>query len=143
LDRKSVEKKFPVLKIPSTTLDSYIKMKKITHIDMMKIDVEGAEYKVLKGARDLLEKGKIGLLLLEISDKTKLYGYDFPELASFLSKYQYSIYEFGGGGKISKTVGLPKVSNHPKNIIAVHKNKISALKEKMRLYRSCIREKPH
>jgi FkbM family methyltransferase len=36
--------------IPITTLDSYCEQNKITHIDFLKIDTEGYEYNVIKGA---------------------------------------------------------------------------------------------
>lgn len=42
--------------VQSDTLDNILKENKISRVDLAKIDVEGAEYFVLKGARMMLEK---------------------------------------------------------------------------------------
>ena len=41
--------------IPLITLDSFFKEQKLSRIDFIKVDVEGHEMSVLKGARNLLE----------------------------------------------------------------------------------------
>jgi FkbM family methyltransferase len=52
--------------VATTTLDEY----GIERIDLLKIDVEGAEERVLRGAAGLLGRGAIGAIVLEISDNT-------------------------------------------------------------------------
>ena len=47
------------------TLDNEAKRLGIRHIDVMKIDVEGYEPRVFKGASHLLEQGRIGAILCE------------------------------------------------------------------------------
>lgn len=47
------------------TLDNYCREKNINKIDFLKIDVEGNEFEVLKGSRDMLEKNKIKIIQLE------------------------------------------------------------------------------
>ncbi len=47
------------------TLDSEAERLGIRHIDVMKIDVEGYEPQVFKGASQLLEEGRIGAILCE------------------------------------------------------------------------------
>ena len=47
------------------TLDFYCKNNKIEHIDILKIDVEGHEYEVLKGAKELLSNGIIKCIQFE------------------------------------------------------------------------------
>jgi FkbM family methyltransferase len=49
-------------KVETFTLDEFIKIKKIKHVDIIKIDVEGDELNVLKGAIKLL--GKMSPLLI-------------------------------------------------------------------------------
>ena len=53
-------------------------------VDLMKIDVEGAEFLVLQGARDALQEGRIMNLLIEVHswDREK-------ELEEILTKYGY------------------------------------------------------
>ena len=50
-----------------TTLDNYCARNQIPHIDLLKIDVEGYELEVLKGASQLLINNKIGLVQFEYS----------------------------------------------------------------------------
>lgn len=47
------------------TLDEYCKFKNIKHIDFLKIDVEGDEFNVLKGASNLLFKKRINHIQFE------------------------------------------------------------------------------
>lgn len=48
-------------------LDDYISRQNISKIDFMKIDVEGHELQVLKGARKSLEKGAVKVIYMEAS----------------------------------------------------------------------------
>ncbi len=48
-----------------TTLDAFCRERRIEAIDFLKIDVEGAEHRVLEGARELLEAQKIDCIQFE------------------------------------------------------------------------------
>lgn len=50
------------------TLDAEAERLGIQHIDVMKIDVDGYESDVFRGAAGLLERGKIGAILCEFSE---------------------------------------------------------------------------
>lgn len=50
-----------------TTLDAYVDREKIARIDLLKLDVEGWEWRALKGARRLLGEEKIGAVYFEFS----------------------------------------------------------------------------
>ena len=56
--------------VETTTLDAYAAEAGIGRVDLLKIDVEGAEERVLRGARGLLEAGRVAAVVLEISDNT-------------------------------------------------------------------------
>ncbi len=49
-----------------TTLDNLINNEKLDHVDILKVDVEGAEILVLEGAKNLLRNKKISKLIIEI-----------------------------------------------------------------------------
>ncbi len=87
LEKRSLEKLYGFKPIPSkirlTTLDNFVFEHKIKHIDLLKIDTEGNEFKVLQGAKKTLSQGKIEIILFEFNE-TNVYGRvfmrDFYEL---------------------------------------------------------------
>ena len=48
------------------TIDNFLNEEKINYIDFMKVDVQGAEYLVLEGAKEALLKKKIKVIQLEV-----------------------------------------------------------------------------
>lgn len=53
-------------KVRSICLDSFARDNHLERIDLLKIDVEGAEHRVLLGARSLLKEKRIGQIIVEI-----------------------------------------------------------------------------
>ncbi len=53
------------------TLDKFVKKEKITTIDVLKLDTEGNELNILKGAKNTQKKTKI--IYLEILSKKKFF----------------------------------------------------------------------
>lgn len=51
--------------IPLTTVDEFCKENNIHEIDILKIDVQGAELKVLEGSKNMLANKKIKLIYTE------------------------------------------------------------------------------
>lgn len=56
--------------VTATTVDAYCQAHQIQQIDLLKIDVEGAEYQVLLGARRMLEERKIACVVFEFGQTT-------------------------------------------------------------------------
>lgn len=66
-----------------TTLDEFCAERRIERIDLLKIDVEGAELAVLQGAASLLDEGRIEIVQFEFgygSIATRTFLRDFFEL---------------------------------------------------------------
>jgi FkbM family methyltransferase len=75
--------------VESITLDDFVRQNGITQINLVKIDVEGFELKVLKGAAESIKKFK-PVLIIEVDDEhLKRSGSSAAELVSFLSELQY------------------------------------------------------
>ena len=66
--------------IPMITIDSL----KIDDIDLLKIDVEGYEMEVLKGAQKSLKNVKY--IMIELNNNTKKYGSNNKEIEEYLQK---------------------------------------------------------
>lgn len=54
---------------------------------LIKIDVEGYEYYVLKGGRKLLENKKLIGIIIETNSMVKNYGFDNQEIANFINSF--------------------------------------------------------
>jgi len=54
--------------VPVVTLDEYLSEKDIQEVDLIKLDAEGAELKILRGAVGLLSRSRRPLILCEIND---------------------------------------------------------------------------
>ncbi len=66
-----IERKF--VEVEADTLDNLLKSSGITTVNWIKIDVEGAEYEVLKGAGEILSTNKPISILVEVHGK-ETYG---------------------------------------------------------------------
>lgn len=77
------------LSIPSVKLDNFCKNERVPFIDMIKIDVEGAEIKVLKGLERYLKNKRVELLIVELSGDSYLYGSRHQETINYLNNLEY------------------------------------------------------
>lgn len=77
----------------STTLDAYCQGWQIKRINFLKIDVEGSELDVLKGARSLLQSGKIDYIQFEYGSTFKDAGISLKAIFEFLQQYRYSLFK--------------------------------------------------
>jgi|TARA_B100000035_G_scaffold314487_1_gene330921 FkbM family methyltransferase len=66
-------------KIPMITIDSLV----LENVDLMKIDVEGFEMEVLKGATKTLES--VEYLMIELNNNTKKYGSSNIEIEKYIA----------------------------------------------------------
>ncbi|MGZ8693863.1 MAG: FkbM family methyltransferase, partial [Gaiellaceae bacterium] len=74
--------------VPTTTLDAYAARAGLDRIDLLKIDVEGAEEGVLRGASGLLAAGAVAAILLEVSDNTlEAFGSRAADVIDLLSEH--------------------------------------------------------
>ncbi len=76
--------------VPVITLDAYCQRNGIERVDLIKMDVEGAELLVLKGAQRLLTTQPRPVIVTEVSRRTTArFGYTVDELLAFLKERDY------------------------------------------------------
>ena len=95
-DRAKNEDKF--VEVSANTLDYLLQLKEITDVNWVKIDVEGAEFEVLKGAHNLLLNSKNIVLLMEVHGSPNDYRLKLEEfIRSYNLKIEFEkIYENTG-----------------------------------------------
>jgi FkbM family methyltransferase len=76
-----------------TTVDVFMKDHHVPRVDVMKVDIEGAELMLFRGARDLLERADAPLILYEgFGSLTRGFGYHPVEILWFLESCGYSLF---------------------------------------------------
>jgi FkbM family methyltransferase len=87
-----------LINVPVTKLDVYAAQRGLTNIGLMKVDVEGHESAVFKGAQHLLENKAIRMIYFEVcADMTRLEGYDPVLPGRILSQHGYQLRRFSDG----------------------------------------------
>jgi FkbM family methyltransferase len=84
VNRAKPEEKF--IEVNANTLDYLLQQNGINEVNWIKIDVEGAEFEVLKGAHNILSNSKDIALLIEIHGKD-----NYKPVLEFLNRYSFKI----------------------------------------------------
>jgi len=74
-------------------LDDILKDLSIPKVNLIKIDVEGAELDVLRGATLILQNETRLKLVIELHARTRYYGYDYYRVVAFLSKHGFKCFQ--------------------------------------------------
>ena len=82
------------LVVTTIKLDTFVSQRRITKINLLKIDTEGAELQVLQGARRLLDQHRIEIILFEVSNHLQRYGSNIFQLLNLIEKYQLQLFVF-------------------------------------------------
>ena len=79
-----------VEKVKIDTLDNYFIKNNLDKIDLLKIDTEGYEDKVLEGSLETIKKNRIGIIVTEIMfDNVYDRYFSFSDLEKFLIPYNF------------------------------------------------------
>ncbi|MEY2720019.1 MAG: hypothetical protein RLZZ273_1385 [Bacteroidota bacterium] len=106
------------VEIPSVRLDSFVNTHRLTSIDMIKIDVEGAEIDVINGAINVLIEHK-PIIITELSDRLQqARGQTCREFKELMLDYGYQAYSINDNGTLQP---CPLQAQHVNdNIVFVH-----------------------
>lgn len=86
------------LRIPATTLDAFVEEHGIRRIDAMKIDVEGAEVRVLSGGRETIRKFRPSILIEVNPRRLEMLGTSAEALLAALREFDYGLFSVTGRG---------------------------------------------
>ena len=78
-------------KVNVMKLDDFCDDYKISNIDLLKIDAEGHEKRVLEGALNLIKEKKIKYILLEFHLSNMYSNYSVNDLENFLDNYNFKL----------------------------------------------------
>jgi FkbM family methyltransferase len=82
------------------TLDQFLARHRIGDIDFIKLDVEGAELDVLRGASGLLSQSWRPVFMIEVYDiRTQPWGYNAREIVQFIAERGYTWFRLEESGK--------------------------------------------
>src|SRR5262249_12830632 len=104
-----VEHKRGRIRVQETTLDHYCKTHR-TWPSLLKIDVEGAEFLVLRGAAEVLERprGAAPAIIFEcLSSTYRRFGYTREAVLSYLASYGYEVFRMAEDGSLLADLGRP------------------------------------
>lgn len=77
------------------TIDQFCKKGSISEINILKLDVEGAELMVLRGAFEMLSRHLIGIIYTEVMFVSHYKGgVTFYDLCKFLADFGYTLFNF-------------------------------------------------
>ena len=107
--------------VPVQSLDEYIRTASIERVDFLKVDVEGAEWDVLRGATRLLQQSTPPILQLEVNPGTaRAAGYSTAELLYWLgAEFGYAFYRVTVRGQLA-AVPQRAIEGSLQDIYALH-----------------------
>jgi len=98
-----------VIDVKSIRLDTLVSLGIIPRLDLVKIDVEGAELKVLRGAKSTISKFK-PILSIDVNH----YEGEFEEVRAFLEEINYEYLPLSGD--INKPYSIVAYPTHKRNL---------------------------
>ena len=89
--------------VPMIPLDQYVSGHALSHIDLIKIDVEGYELQVLQGAVQTLSRYRPRLVIELCDSHQRLHGESAASLVDWLEKAQYEVRSLKTGTSVRST----------------------------------------
>jgi FkbM family methyltransferase len=109
--------------VPITTLDAYVTARGLDRVDMIKIDVEGGELDVFRGASDVIEKQRPIILAEMQEQRTKAWGHQPADVRSYLEQKGYAWLGTGPDGEANLDAG----AGDAQNLVAVPVEKLGTV----------------
>ncbi len=93
-ERSRSTKAAGTVRVPSLTLDSILERRNISHVFLVKVDVQGFELEVLRGLVRTLREQRVLYVLLEFWPRgMRQHGLDAYEVLSLLHRHGYTLFD--------------------------------------------------
>jgi FkbM family methyltransferase len=109
-------------------LDRVLQERRIEQVDFIKLDVEGAELSVLKGATELLHRRPRPVIVAEVQDiRTKPWGYAAKEIVRCLCNLDYRWAQAFSGGHLEE-IDMEQ-EKYDGNFVAIPEERVASLQD--------------
>ena len=108
-------------KVPTITLDNWIKTEQPDTVDLIKIDTEGTEHLILSGANELLRRHQ-PILICET-----LFNVIERELEDIMKRYHYRFFNYINGSLVETPTLIRKTDNGVRDCFFVPAEKIDLI----------------
>ncbi|HEX6996737.1 MAG TPA: FkbM family methyltransferase [Gammaproteobacteria bacterium] len=92
----------PIQTIQTTTLDRYVSEQSIRRVDIIKIDIEGAELACLRGAKETLVRFQPYLIVEVQRHSAAAAGYEQGDILDYLASFGYQFSLIGKKGRLQR-----------------------------------------
>lgn len=110
----------PIQSVTLTTLDGFLDLHPLSRVDIIKIDIEGAELPCLRGAERTLRRFAPHLIVEIQRTSAVAAGYKQSDILDFLSQFGYTFFSIGHGGKL-RPVDATNLGDY-QNVLCVPSN---------------------
>lgn len=106
------------VRIPVRKLDDVLAERRLEQVDLIKLDVEGGELGVLRGARRILQTAPRPAILAEVEDtRTLPWGYAAREITKLLARWNYRWFALSEGNELNPV--SPDDDAYDSNLVAL------------------------
>src|SRR5712664_468997 len=126
----AVQSEIRAVPVEVVTLDAIASKLGLTKVDFVKLDVEGAELDVLKGALGVLQTNPRPVLLVEVYDiRTQPWGYKAREIVQFLGNQGFRWYGLLNDGSIQAIAS--NLQTYDANLVAIPEERVEFTSQEM------------
>jgi FkbM family methyltransferase len=116
------------VRVDVVSLDEVVARIGLTRADFLKLDVEGGELDVLRGASNVLQRSPRPVLLVEVYDiRTRPWGYRAHEIVQFLDRIGYQWFQLDDRGSLSRVA--PDHDVYDSNLVAIPQERADQILE--------------
>ncbi len=123
---KNLNREFKTYNVPGITLDEYCEGKSVTCVDLIKIDTEGSEFRILKGGYEIISS-HLPIIICEI-----LFDFNEEKIESIMTQLGYESYIFKNDNLIKVDSIVRAIDDGVRDCFFVHPSKSSLIEEFIR-----------